>query len=118
MSRSSRRLLSTLVVLGMLSLAGASGASAGPGGVELHVESSVRPQYVSGGDVLVRVTAPGGVRAEELRVLVGDREVSDAFVVQPDGSALGLVTGLSEGRNTIRARVGRGHDGIRVDNHP
>jgi hypothetical protein len=68
--------------------------------------ASTRPEYVSGGDVLVRVDAAGTVRVERDRT-----DVTAAFHRMPDGSLLGLVDGLSPGKHTIVAREPRGHHG-------
>src|SRR3712207_9222531 len=100
------------IVAAMVGGALASGVASVPVAVAqeqlpVTVESNARTGYVSGGDVLVRVTRPVGVRAENVRVSVAGRDVSHAFSEQPDGSLLGLVTGLPGGRSTIVARTGR-----------
>ncbi len=85
--------------------------------------SNPRPQLVSGGDVLLRVTAPPGVSLDQVRVTRNDFDVTSAFAGQPAGTLLGLVAGLREGMNLIRAQVaGAGDDPegaeLRVMNHP
>jgi uncharacterized tannase-like protein DUF6351 len=80
--------------------------------------ASTRAEYVSGGDVLVRIDATGTVRVERDRT-----DVTSAFHRMPDGSLLGLVDGLSPGRHAIVAREPRGRHGGRsgrltVVDHP
>lgn len=73
----------------------------------LEVESNVRPDFVSGGDVLVRVSRAAVVRAN-------GRDVTASFVKQPDGTLLGLVGGLRTGQNVLTA----GGASVRVTSHP
>jgi hypothetical protein len=86
--------------------------------------SNPRPDLVSGGQVLVRVTVPNGTRADRVRVTDNGHDVTSAFRAQSDGSLLGLVTGLRTGRNDLAASVtGHGsgagaHTTLRVVNHP
>src|SRR3954464_16059807 len=86
-------------------------AAAAP--VEIRVLSN-RADLVSGGDALVEVVGPPGVR-----VTAAGRDVTDAFAVRGDGRFAGLVSGLPVGRSRIVARV-PGGDGAElvVTNHP
>ena len=64
---------------------------------------STNKDYVSGGDVLVKITLPENVDPLGVRVFAGDRNVSGSFGV-PSGSPrtlLGLVEGLPNGKTTI-----------------
>lgn len=80
---------------------------------------SNRADLVSGGDALVAVRLPAGVRADEVRVTAGGRDVTDRFAVREDGRFEGLVTGLPLGRTTLRAAaVGAKAGRIVVTNHP
>ncbi|MCX4775465.1 DUF6351 family protein [Streptomyces sp. NBC_01264] len=67
---------------------------------EIAVASAPDRGRVSGGDALLRVTAPG---SGKVRVTVNGH-TADGFVRQPDGSHLGLVSGLKDGPNRITAR--------------
>jgi hypothetical protein len=80
-----------------------------PAVVTIEVVSG-RGDLVTGGDVLLRLVAPDGAPVGDLEVTVDGREVSAAFVPQDDGTALGLVTGLDLGENTVQAELpdGRG----------
>ena len=75
--------------------------------------SNPEPRFVSGGDVLVRIT--GGAH---VRVSRNGHDVTSAFAWQPDGSLAGLVTGLRDGRNTLVARDGGRRADLRVTSHP
>ncbi len=106
-------------------------ASQGPGNqggssdnLALTSISNPRPTLVSGGQVLIGVTVPHGVRASDVRVTANGHDVTSAFRAQSDGSLLGLVTGLREGSNTLAASTGgHGHGSsrqarLRVVDHP
>lgn len=62
----------------------------------ITIVSNTRPEFVSGGDVLVRVNRPATVRAN-------GRDVTSSFARQPDGTLLGLVSGLRTGHNLLTA---------------
>jgi hypothetical protein len=89
-----------------------SAPPARPGRLALVSVSNPRPELVSGGEVLIRIRVPARVRASEVRVTADGSNVTSSFRAQPDGSLLGLVTGLRVGRNrlTARARPVRGAD--------
>jgi hypothetical protein len=85
---------------------------------------STRPEYVTGGDVLIGI---GGVDGTDgLRVTVDGRDVTDAFA--PDTSpwlegtgapeVVGLVTGLTDGTHTITASADGDDASLDVVNHP
>jgi Tannase-like family of unknown function (DUF6351) len=70
---------------------------------------STNSAYVSGGDVLVRARTHDRGAAKHLRIEVDGVDVRSDFRTMPDGSLLGLVSGLSNGPHTILARAnGRG----------
>jgi hypothetical protein len=83
-----------------------------PAKVTIAAVSNPKADLVSGGDLLVRVR--GG---DQVRVVSNGRDVTDAFVEQPDGSLLGLVDRLREGRNTITAWEQGRPASLRVTNH-
>lgn len=110
--------LLTCLLLAAAGLAMPLPAQARPDGDKLgaQVVSSPRADLVTGGDALIRITeaGPGGVT-----VTAGHRDVSKAFAVQPDGSMLGLVSGLPEGRSVLLARSRhRGTAVLHLLNHP
>jgi hypothetical protein len=115
-----RRLISARTALAagaLAALAVIPTAGAGPLSRAPAVEAvSTLAAYVSGGDVLVSVTGDDldGVRVERDGV-----DVTSAFHAMPDGSLLGLVGGLDEGRHAIVARPPQGPFGrLKVVNHP
>ena len=79
----------------------------GRGRLALTTVSNPRPQLVSGDEVLVRLTGSRGIRPGDARITSDGQDVTASFHGQPDGSLLGLVTGLRIGRNRIVASVGR-----------
>jgi Tannase-like family of unknown function (DUF6351) len=111
-------LLALLVALPLT--VGAPALSAGKAAASpltIHVLSN-RADLVSGGDALVAIDLPAGVRASQVQVTVGTRDVTDAFAVRPNGRFEGLVEGLDEGANQIQARAGRSIGTATVTNHP
>ena len=77
---------------------------------------SNRADLVSAGDALVAVRLPHGVRPGQVRVTVGERDVTQRFAVREDGRFLGLVARprrrpqRDPGDRARRAgRPGRGH---------
>jgi Tannase-like family of unknown function (DUF6351) len=93
------------------------------GGLTIVAVSNPHPDLVSGGEVLLRVSPGWGVAARRLRITLNGADVSPAFAAQPDGSLLGLLTGLRDGPNIVRAQAsGRfrgGHQArLVVVNHP
>jgi hypothetical protein len=72
------------------------------GAVEIRTLSN-RADLISGGDALVEIALPEGGSLEGLKVEVDGRDVTAAFAQRSDGRITGLVTGLAEGPNQIRA---------------
>ena len=78
-------------------------AQASKGGFDIRTVSA-RPDFVSGGDVLVQVGIPATLGADKLAVTVNGRDVSGAFklTAQPN-TMVGLVADLPLGRVQIEA---------------
>ncbi|MEW9549469.1 DUF6351 family protein [Nonomuraea sp. NPDC050783] len=93
--------MATLTLALLASLTGAPAQAATGGALALEVLSS-RADQVSGGDALVRVRHPRGVRPVVER---NGEDVTAAFTATGDGLT-GLVTGLRAGPNTITAEAG------------
>lgn len=118
----------TIVLATVVSLAASpliwNPASAAPARetARLSIEpvSNPRPGLVSGGEILLRVTVPHVVRLSQVQVTLGSVNVTSDFAGQPDGTLLGLVTGLRNGPNLIRARAVGDPDQatLQVRNHP
>lgn len=72
---------------------------------------SAKPEFVSGGDVLVRVQVPPTMSLGEPRVALNGTDVTSVFRHDDTRHTLtGLVTGLVLGRNTVSATAGRPGD--------
>src|SRR4051812_48394494 len=79
----------------------------------LRVETvSTRPEMVTGGDVLVRVSG-----VNHAKVTVDGRDVSRAFRAG-DGGLIGLVDGLSAGEHQLTATSGGDTARLKLTNHP
>jgi len=88
---------------------------------------STDPDHVTGGDVLLQVTAPDDVPRTEfrrwiagVRITAAGRDLSSKFQPgQEPGSLIGLVTGLANGKNTIVASAKGYPDAtLEVTNYP
>ncbi|TGN63331.1 hypothetical protein EXE59_04755 [Nocardioides eburneiflavus] len=91
--------------------AGTAAPQAERGSVRIQVLSN-RAELVSGGDVLVRITAPR--KAGRLRVTLDGRDVSRRFRHR----SVVLLKGLDNGRNVLRARAGSARpDRVVITNH-
>jgi hypothetical protein len=114
--------LGVVLVLGLAAAPAAAepGQDHDSGGLGLATVDNPRPSLISGDRTLVEVTTPHGTRRGAVRVTANGRDVTAAFRAQADGSLLGLVTGLREGRNVLTARVeGTGQRAeLPVDDHP
>jgi hypothetical protein len=101
-----------------------SGPSAQTAGGDVRIEAvSARPEFVSGGDVLIRVHLPAASSLESPRVMLNGADVTSVFRAGPGAHALiGLVTGLKSGPNTVAVndggRAGNGGPQLTVVNHP
>ncbi|MFL6126144.1 DUF6351 family protein [Actinophytocola sp.] len=107
--------VATVLLTAALALTGLTGVTAADPrhGLTVTVLSNTKSEFVSGGDVLVRVS-----RDEHVRVLRNGADVTAGFTAQPDGSLLGVVRGLRDGRNTISALARDRQASVRVVNHP
>lgn len=79
-----------------------------PASHSIEVLSS-KPEYVSGGDALVRVTLPPGIAKNGFTVTAAGRDVTGKFTENAPGEFLGLVDGLALGSNTIEVKPRRGN---------
>jgi uncharacterized tannase-like protein DUF6351 len=86
--------------------------------IQIKVLSN-RADLVSGGDALVELVLPQGRTTNGLLVYVGSRNVTSAFSTGANGRTLGLVTGLNNGPNVLRAKHLLGGNGqLTITNHP
>src|SRR5262245_38541505 len=81
-------------------------AHAGPSLVLTALSAS--PDRVSGGDVAWRIDVPAGVPLADVTVTLNGVDVTGAFRAADAGHGLvGLVTGLENGNNVLRASTSR-----------
>lgn len=108
--------LSSLTALAIVLALPSIGAAQG---LQLRVVSNPRPEFVSGGDVLITVTPPSGVQASAVRLTLNGSDITS--VLRPDAtgrSILALVNNLSDGSNVIVATAGKATSKLTVVNHP
>ena len=87
-------------------------------GLTIASVSNPHADLVSGEQVLVRVQPAERDRAGDLRVTLDGHGVTGVFRPQPDGTLLGLVTGLRVGRNQVVVTDGRRRADLEVTDHP
>jgi hypothetical protein len=80
---------------------------------------SSRPDVVSGGSTLIKVTYPTGALAKNIAVTLNGTDVTGAFNDDGKGNFTGLVTGLTVGKNSIAVKTaGTVSDTLEVTNYP
>jgi Tannase-like family of unknown function (DUF6351) len=95
-----------------------SAVAAGPDALAIHVVSN-RADLVSGGDALVAVDLPKGVRPSEVTMKLNGSNVSDEFAKRADGRYEGELDGLRLGGNVLSASSpGVDSDHVAIRNHP
>ena len=113
-------LLVLVLLLPLLVALPVTGTTAAPAAGRLTIEVlSNRADLISGGDALVAVRVPKGVKARTVHVKVGKRDVTKRFTKTTGRKLVGLVRGLDLGRNVVRATAPRAKPGRAVIvNHP
>jgi uncharacterized tannase-like protein DUF6351 len=97
----------------------ACSAAAGAQGLQLRVISNPRPEFVSGGDVLVSLALPAGTQASTVRLSLNGSDVTSAMRADASGRTLMvLVKGLNDGSNTLVATAGKATAKLTIVNHP
>ncbi len=115
------------LVVPLLALPGAAATATGApspaaaaerpaGALALEVLSN-RRDLISGGDALVEVTLPRGVRPGRVQVTRNGDDVTRRFRIREDGRFVGLVRGLRVGSNVLRATDGAASTRTRIVNH-
>jgi hypothetical protein len=80
---------------------------------------STKPEFVSGGDVLLRVDLPAGAQASGVKLTLNGTDVSAQLRADQGGRSLtGVVRGLTLGANQLVATAGSGTARLSVTNHP
>jgi hypothetical protein len=110
--------LSSLIALAIALVLALPWAAAAQG-IQLRVLSNPRPEFVSGGDVLVSVTFPAGVQAPNVRLTLNGSDVTSSLrPVRVERTLMALVKGLADGNNTLVASAGNANARLTVVNHP
>src|SRR3954469_20164354 len=110
-----RALLLAVVACALVAAAPADAKTSAPKIIVL----SNRADLVSGGDALVRVTLPRGVKASRLRLKAGHRNVTSVLHRTGKRQLTGLVKRMHVGRVSLTARVRHGRAArLYVTNHP
>jgi uncharacterized tannase-like protein DUF6351 len=92
--------------------------AASPGRLEITTLST-DAQRVTGGDVLVQIALPPAADVRALKIAANGKDVTPAFRAAAPHTAVGLVTGLSTGRNTLTADVrGSARATLEITNYP
>ena len=93
-------------------------AHAQNGGLRLSALSS-RPEFVSGGDVLVRVDVPAGTAMNGVKVSLNGADVTGKLRADAGGRSLtGVIDGLTPGSNQMTATSGNLSARLALVNHP
>src|SRR4029079_10863 len=88
-------------------------------GLQLRVASNPRPEFVSGGDVLVSVALPAGIQRSAARLTLNGRDITSALRADTTARTLrARVKGLNEGSNALVATAGKATSKLTVVNHP
>src|SRR6185436_5783010 len=82
--------------------------NAGAQGLQLRAISNPRPEFVSGGDVLVSLTPPAGTQASAVRLTLNGSDITSALRADATGrKMMALVKGLNDGSNALVATSGQ-----------
>lgn len=79
---------------------------------------SGRPDMVTGGDALLELASADGKALGDVRVRVGDEDISERFYALDDGRRLARVDGLPLGESEVTATLGAHRVGLSLVNHP
>jgi len=79
---------------------------------------SNRADMISGGDALVQIVSSTGAYGSIAKIDLNGIDITKAFAMRADGRFMGLVTGLVNGPNLLRARLADGAGArITITNH-
>jgi hypothetical protein len=116
MSFSRRALVAALT--GLLLIPAAAAAKAPTTPLQIKVLSN-RADLISAGDAVVAIDYRKGVKPSDIRVTVGESDITSAFGLRENGRFEGLVTGLALGSNKLQALLPSGRGAaITITNHP
>src|SRR5262249_52954776 len=96
----------------------AIGAPAGtPDRFELKALSTDASR-ATGGDIRLQVSLPAGVKPGDVKVTANGKDVTAAFRSTTPSALVGLVTGLTNGKNAVAASAGKNSASLEVTNYP
>jgi Tannase-like family of unknown function (DUF6351) len=108
-----------VLVLGLIALASAAPANAASKPSLFIDVVSNRADVISAGDALVAVRVPKSISPSSVKVFLRGRDITSDFAVRPNGRFEGLVTGLTVGRNLLKAAApGAVTSYATITNHP
>src|SRR3954468_474626 len=97
-----RRVGKALAVL--VAGAGVGGPAAAAAPLQINVLST-RADLVTGGQALVSIDLPSPADASSVKVTLNGRDATGQFAPRPNGAFEGLLGGLADGANTVRAAL-------------
>lgn len=103
--RSAWLALGTATAIGLALSACGGGDGADNTKVALSVLSSTSPDWVSGGDALVAADIANPATGSRMRYVLNGTDVTGAFSAGADGRPTALLSGMSVGKNTLRAEM-------------
>src|SRR4030095_7660251 len=107
------------LLFGVAAIALAFPLNAAAQGLQLRVVSNPRPEFVSGGDVLVNLALPAGTQASAVRLTLNGSDITSALRSDTTGrTMMALVKGLNDGSNALVASAGKATAKLTVVNHP
>jgi uncharacterized tannase-like protein DUF6351 len=111
---------SVVLGTGILLMVGLSSVPANADQPSIELTSlSNRPDMISGGDALVRVSVSQRVRAAEVTLTLNGKNVTSQFHSEPGGRSLvGLVDGLKLGANQLTATAERSRETLTLTDYP
>jgi hypothetical protein len=114
--------VAAVALVGSFSTAAAAQAGHGPAravpALTVTTVANPRPQLISGSETLIRFTLPPGADRAAAHITGNGRDITPQFAAQPDGSLLGLATGLRHGTDVVTATDGRLHATAGITDHP
>jgi hypothetical protein len=91
----------------------------GPRHLVQIVTLSNRADLVSAGEALTQIILPPGAKPSKVKVTLGKANVTHEFALRPNGKFEGLLTGLRNGTNVLKAVMPDGYGArLTITNHP
>jgi uncharacterized tannase-like protein DUF6351 len=89
-------------------LAAGSAAADKPDKSKLRIATvSARPEHATSGNVLVRIDVPSNAALSDVQVTLNGADVTSTFLADGADALVGLLSGLQQGENVLRAETKR-----------